>query len=126
MTIKIPSNAGDLPTGFSSNFPDSTKIHLEGYRSGPGLHYSLEDKLPTDTGPIKAVNFDTLEEVEIKFSTTGYNASIARLTFIKAHYNEDFEGDTRFSLFAQDYWSDTLSLMHWHCANFLNKEDLRT
>ena len=56
-----------LPKSFKSSYPDSTRINLNGYMTGPAIQYRAE--LVNGT-----VDFNTLNEIIVNYNLKGYKS----------------------------------------------------
>jgi len=103
------------PTDFVSSYPDSTRVVLSGYVTGPGVSYSAV--FPDSKGTL---DWNTFSQVDLVFSVPDFNPSQASIIFLQADPLEDQSGNTAFSLFLQDrlFEEDGLALFWFHCSPF--------
>ena len=80
-----------LPTNYTTNYPDSIRINLTGYKTGPGLQYSAS----LDKGNIE---LNTHIKIKLMFfnSSSPYNG----FKFVETSYRSDETGE--FFLFVQE------------------------
>ena len=81
-------------TDFVSNYPDSTRVDLGGYVTGPGVSYSAS--FPEGKG---SLDWNTFSQVDLVFSVPDFNPSTSSIVFLQADPLEDQSGNTAFSLF---------------------------
>jgi hypothetical protein len=105
-----------VPSAFVSNYPDSTRVNLAGYVSGPGVEYTAD--FPDMKG---SLDWNTFSQVDLVFSVPDFNPSSASIIFLQADPLEDQSGNTAFSLFVQDRLyaeGDGKALFWFHCSPF--------
>ena len=73
-----------LPTSFVSNYPDSTRVDLAGYVTGPGIDYSAT--FPEGKGNL---DWNTFSQVDLVFSVPDFSPSSASIVFLQADPLED-------------------------------------
>lgn len=83
-SIENISTASSLPTNFSTDYPDSIKIDISGYKTGPALEF--EAIIPLEDAPF-TVDQNDLDLANILFDTS-YNATNQSITFIYSNFLE--------------------------------------
>ena len=73
--IENLSTAWQLPTTFLSNYPDSIRLDLDGFKTGPGLDFHTSFNNGT-------ISFNTLNRLKIKTNHAGFSFEEANITFI--------------------------------------------
>ncbi len=66
--IEDLTTSWSLPKTFRSSYPDSTRINLGGYKTGPAIMYEAEWENGT-------IDFNTLNEIKVNYNLKGYNES---------------------------------------------------